>query len=186
MVQADHMIRPCDLSDLSLQQHHRKSPLRMARRPPTVPDRLTLIGSSTPRPSCPCVLRPRNLGSSACNSSHAATKSVRTHPSHRSHCHTCAFILIDASATRLLLQVCYSFPGRTTFDASKLSVSFLGLAEQGPSLPAPRRYTLTHSDFSGRLYLSIGQEFDEDRLSNWYLKIIRSVSAPPEAFCNLA
>ena len=37
----------------------------------------------------------------------------------------------------------------------------------------PRRYTLTHSDRTGDLFLTIGASYDQRKLSNWYVKIMR-------------
>jgi hypothetical protein len=37
----------------------------------------------------------------------------------------------------------------------------------------PRRYTLTHSDATGDLYLTIGQAYDEAQTSGWYTRLMR-------------
>lgn len=37
----------------------------------------------------------------------------------------------------------------------------------------PRRYTLTHSDKSGDLFLSIGPETDQKQISGWYTRLMR-------------
>jgi hypothetical protein len=37
----------------------------------------------------------------------------------------------------------------------------------------PRRYTLTHSDITGDLFLSIGKEYDYKRISSLYSKLMR-------------
>lgn len=37
----------------------------------------------------------------------------------------------------------------------------------------PRCYTLTHSDITGKLFLSIGIEFDKKAISGFYTKIMR-------------
>jgi hypothetical protein len=47
----------------------------------------------------------------------------------------------------------------------------IGAGRDGPLLP--RRYTLTHSDVTGQLFLSIGSEFDAKRLSYWYTRLMR-------------
>jgi hypothetical protein len=36
-----------------------------------------------------------------------------------------------------------------------------------------RRYTLTHSDVTGELFLSISKDYDSRALSNWYTKLMR-------------
>ena len=41
----------------------------------------------------------------------------------------------------------------------------------GPVLP--RRYTLTHSDRTGDLYLTVGAEYDEAQISGWYTRLMR-------------
>jgi hypothetical protein len=37
----------------------------------------------------------------------------------------------------------------------------------------PRRYTLTHSDLTGDLFLTIGREYDHKQISGWYTKLMR-------------
>ena len=37
----------------------------------------------------------------------------------------------------------------------------------------PRRYTLTHSDRTGELYLTVADEYDEVQISGWYTRIMR-------------
>jgi len=41
------------------------------------------------------------------------------------------------------------------------------------SLKVPRRYTLTHSDLTGDLFLTIGSDFDLEKLSGWKAKLMR-------------
>ena len=40
-------------------------------------------------------------------------------------------------------------------------------------LSTPRLYTLTHSDRTGDLFLTIGSSYDQSKLSNWYIKLMR-------------
>ena len=40
-------------------------------------------------------------------------------------------------------------------------------------LELPRRYTLTHSDFTGDLYLNIGAEYDRKQCSGLYTRLMR-------------
>lgn len=55
---------------------------------------------------------------------------------------------------------------------ANLHVQFgASLTTEGPI--APRRYTLTHSDTSGRLFLTIDQEYDRDQISGWYTRLMR-------------
>jgi hypothetical protein len=50
------------------------------------------------------------------------------------------------------------------FDPSKLTVEFReGVTETGPLIP--RRYTLTHSDITAELFLTIGQNYAYDKIS---------------------
>ena len=57
-------------------------------------------------------------------------------------------------------------------DPDKLHVTYLpGAKRDGPL--SPRRYTLTHSDVTGQLFLTIGREFDAKRLSHWYTRLMR-------------
>ena len=48
---------------------------------------------------------------------------------------------------------------------------FHGVNAKG--LLTPRCYTLTHSDYTGKLFLSIGIEFDKKAISGFYTKIMR-------------
>ena len=44
----------------------------------------------------------------------------------------------------------------------------------GPDGPvAPRRYTLTHSDTTGDLFLTIGLDYDRKQISGWYTRFMR-------------
>lgn len=54
----------------------------------------------------------------------------------------------------------------------KLHVSYSPeTGQDGPIVP--RRYTLTHSDITGDLFLFIGADYDRRRLSNWYTRLMR-------------
>jgi len=54
----------------------------------------------------------------------------------------------------------------------KLHVTFgEGVTPSGPVLP--RRYTLTHSDVTGDLSLTIGLEYDREQISGWYTRLMR-------------
>ena len=54
----------------------------------------------------------------------------------------------------------------------KLQIKFMeGVDSKGPI--DRRRYTLTHSDFSGDLFLSVGLEFDRKAISGFYTRLMR-------------
>ncbi len=54
----------------------------------------------------------------------------------------------------------------------KLHVLFAaGVAPDGPI--TPRRYTLTHSDATGDLYLTIGPDYDRRQISGLYTRLLR-------------
>jgi hypothetical protein len=54
----------------------------------------------------------------------------------------------------------------------KLHVEFAFGAE--PERPTtPRRYTLTHSDATGDLLLTIGAEYERKQISGWYTRLMR-------------
>ena len=54
----------------------------------------------------------------------------------------------------------------------KLHVKYL--ADAGPEqLTLPRRYTLTHSDMTGDLFLSIGSEYNTEETSKLYTRLMR-------------
>ncbi len=57
-------------------------------------------------------------------------------------------------------------------DPNKLSVEFQTKASFD-SLELPRRYTLTHSDATGDLYLSIGPEYNVGQISGIYTRLMR-------------
>ena len=38
---------------------------------------------------------------------------------------------------------------------------------------APRRYTLTHSDSTGDLFLTVSSEYDRKQVSGWYTRFMR-------------
>jgi len=42
---------------------------------------------------------------------------------------------------------------------------------EGPFVP--RRYTLTHSDATGDLFLTIGLDYDRRQISGWYTRLLR-------------
>jgi len=54
----------------------------------------------------------------------------------------------------------------------KLHVQFSpGVTPDGPLVP--RRYTLTHSDSTGDLFLTIAPEVDSQQISGWYTRLMR-------------
>jgi hypothetical protein len=54
----------------------------------------------------------------------------------------------------------------------KLHVRLIeGVTPDGPVVP--RRYTLTHSDATGDLFLTIGAEYDQQQVSGWYTRLMR-------------
>jgi hypothetical protein len=54
----------------------------------------------------------------------------------------------------------------------KLRVTYLTGTTPG-RLILPRRYTLTHSDRTGELFLSIGRKYDTPQISKLYTKLMR-------------
>ena len=55
---------------------------------------------------------------------------------------------------------------------SKLHVQFAaGATPEGPL--TPRRYTLTHSDSTGELFLTVAPEIDRKQISGWYTRLMR-------------
>ncbi len=60
----------------------------------------------------------------------------------------------------------------TELNPSKLHVKFAdGVLPQGPIVP--RAYTLTHSDATGDLFLTIGEAVDQQQISGWYTRFMR-------------
>jgi hypothetical protein len=57
-------------------------------------------------------------------------------------------------------------------DPGKLHVRIkAGVVPKGPL--TPRRYTLTHSDRTGDLFLTIAPEVDRGQISGWYTRLMR-------------
>jgi magnesium dechelatase len=54
----------------------------------------------------------------------------------------------------------------------KLHVRFTGERRTGGAL-VPRRYTLTHSDSTGDLFLTVGSEYDKGQISGLYTRLLR-------------
>jgi hypothetical protein len=57
-------------------------------------------------------------------------------------------------------------------DPEKLHVTYLaGVTSTGPVVG--RHYTLTHSDSTGDLYLTIGPNYNRRQISGWYTRLMR-------------
>jgi hypothetical protein len=56
--------------------------------------------------------------------------------------------------------------------SEKLTVIYAGDVTKIDPI-APRRYTLTHSDATGKLTLTIGSEYDLKQISGWYTRLMR-------------
>lgn len=66
----------------------------------------------------------------------------------------------------------FGFLNVASLDPTQLSVNFLpGALSDGPL--SPRRYTLTHSDVTGELFLTIGLEYHLPQVSGWYTRLMR-------------
>lgn len=60
----------------------------------------------------------------------------------------------------------------TTLNPTKLHVRFSsGTKPIGPIIP--RQYTITHSDFNGRIFLTVGREYNLAQTKGWYTKLMR-------------
>jgi len=57
-------------------------------------------------------------------------------------------------------------------NSDKLHVEFKGSID-AQNLLIPRRYTLTHSDSTGDLFLTISPEYDENQISSFYTRLMR-------------
>jgi hypothetical protein len=58
------------------------------------------------------------------------------------------------------------------FNPEKLHVEFKQDIKDHPS-PLPRCYTLTHSDRTGDLFLTIDRDYDHEQISGWYTQLMR-------------
>jgi hypothetical protein len=60
----------------------------------------------------------------------------------------------------------------TEMNLAKLHVTFAeGTSPEGPI--TPRAYTLTHSDASGDLFLTIGLQVNGQQIAGWYTRLMR-------------
>jgi hypothetical protein len=60
----------------------------------------------------------------------------------------------------------------SSLNPAKLDVTFVSKADDwAPG--KPRRYTLTHSDLTGDLFLSIGSDYDRKAISGLYTRLMR-------------
>jgi hypothetical protein len=55
---------------------------------------------------------------------------------------------------------------------ARLHVTF-GTGVDKNTLSLPRRYTLTHSDLTGELFLTIARDYDRTQVSGWYTRFMR-------------
>jgi len=55
---------------------------------------------------------------------------------------------------------------------SRLHITFAGNIER-EILSLPRCYTLTHSDRTGDLFLTIARDYDREQVSGWYTRLMR-------------
>lgn len=101
-------------------------------------------------------------------------------PTHAGHLCSLVRAIVLLTVVSLLLLACYMGPDRVLIeedtvrrlDPSKLHVEWTaGSTAEGPLLP--RTYTLTHSDSTGELYLTIGLTYDADQVSGWYTRLMR-------------
>ena len=60
----------------------------------------------------------------------------------------------------------------TDLDPEKLQVAFRDSIDPY-KLTIPRKYTLTHSDSTGDLFLTIGTDYDNDQISGFYTRFMR-------------
>jgi hypothetical protein len=60
----------------------------------------------------------------------------------------------------------------TRLDPKKLHISYLSSAAPD-KFNLPRRYTLTHSDITGELFLSIGDQYNKRQISGPYTRLMR-------------
>jgi hypothetical protein len=67
----------------------------------------------------------------------------------------------------LILQKCLFIMNRLSLEKLNVDIRITD------SQLSPRRYTLTHSDRTGDLYLTVDWEFDEEQISGWYTKLMR-------------
>jgi hypothetical protein len=57
-------------------------------------------------------------------------------------------------------------------DPGRLRVRFQpGVSPRGPLMP--RAYTLTHSDSTGELFLTVGPAYDREQIRGWYTRLMR-------------
>jgi magnesium dechelatase len=85
-----------------------------------------------------------------------------------------AIVLSPVAALIPMPQVARSIFDPPPFNPTQLTVDFIaGATRSHPVPPLPRRYTLTHNDITGALYLSIGSEYNEAQISGFYTRLLR-------------
>ena len=60
----------------------------------------------------------------------------------------------------------------SALDPQKLHVTF-NTGTSARSIQLPRRYTLTHSDSTGDLFLTVAPEVNQKQISGWYTRLMR-------------
>ena len=60
----------------------------------------------------------------------------------------------------------------SSLNPNKLHVEYKGSIDN-KTLSIPRRYTLTHSDSTGDLFLIISPEYDKEQISGFYTRLMR-------------
>lgn len=90
-------------------------------------------------------------------------------------------LLVKLTKTRIIsvrgIGVEQRAPRRKLGRMNRLNPQKLRIRFRGGSTPVaacvPRCYTLTHSDLTGELYLTIGPTFDRAQISGWYTRLMR-------------
>jgi hypothetical protein len=87
--------------------------------------------------------------------------------------------LISAAAEHTPASRCAQVVAKALFEPppfqpSKLAISFApGTCAMKPSPPESRRYTLTHNDLTGELWLTVGADYNETQISGFYTRLLR-------------
>lgn len=86
----------------------------------------------------------------------------------------CAYICTSLLPPQVTARALFEPP---PFQPSKLEVSWSGGAGPGDPAPSPphqpRRYTLTHNDITGSLWLTVGRNYNTKQISGFYTRLLR-------------
>jgi hypothetical protein len=84
------------------------------------------------------------------------------------------FLATTPKIRKLAKSKLFSVPNLSQILMSRLRLEKLHVdIQKDESQLFPRRYTLTHSDSTGDLYLTVADDYNREQISGWYTRIMR-------------